>query len=199
MLSDGVFAIAITLLAFDIRGPAAWDGRLAGLWAELAPQLDAFALSAVVISVYWLAHRRFMAMVHSIDAVATVLTLIMLSLVTLLPAATRLVHEYSQPGVMVVYGALVVAIGVSMAALWGYLALITDCVFAEMPRRVRWFWFALMMISPPLFLALITALPGHGPGVVPLVLMILFVVGWRLRLRVQGWLEGGADPPSEGD
>ncbi|MEO8813045.1 MAG: hypothetical protein ABI376_09065 [Caulobacteraceae bacterium] len=31
MLCEGVFAIAITLMAFDLRGPAAWDGRTASL------------------------------------------------------------------------------------------------------------------------------------------------------------------------
>jgi len=185
MLSDGVFAIAITLLAFDLRGPAAWDGRLAGLWANLAPQLDAYALSVVVISVYWLAHRRFMAMVVTVDAPITILTLIMLSLVALLPAATRLAHEHADvPAIMLVYGGLVVAIGASLAAFWAYAALMADNISPEVPRRVRWFLLILMLFTPPFLLLLIEALPTHGPGVVPLSLMGLFLIGWRMRLWV---------------
>src|SRR5579871_6846014 len=91
MLSDGVFAIAITLLAFGVHGPAHWK-TAADIWSALAPQLDAYALSFLVIAIYWLAHRRFMALMARVDAPATVLNLIFLALVTLLPAATQLVH-----------------------------------------------------------------------------------------------------------
>jgi uncharacterized membrane protein len=185
MLSDGVFAIAITLLAFDLRGPAVWDGRLASLWANLAPQLDAYALSVVVISVYWLAHRRFMAMILTVDAPVTVFSLIMLSLVALLPAATRFAHDHNdQPAAMLVYGALVVAIGASLAAFWAYAALFANLVSPEVSRRARWFLLFLMLFTPPFFLLLISALPSHGPGVVPLGLMVLFFIGWPLRLWI---------------
>ncbi|MGI9169614.1 MAG: TMEM175 family protein, partial [Caulobacteraceae bacterium] len=118
MLSDGVFAIAITLLAFDLRGPTAWDGRLASLWADLAPKLDAYALTFLVIGVYWLAHRRFMAMILTVDPPVSVINLIILALVALLPAATRLTHTQGPLSpTMLVYGALIAAIGACMAAL----------------------------------------------------------------------------------
>ena len=58
MLADGVFAIAITILAAEITPLMTPGASLAALWASLAPQLDAYALSVVVISVYWLAHRQ---------------------------------------------------------------------------------------------------------------------------------------------
>jgi len=89
MLSDGVFAIAATLLSLDVRGPAQWS-TLGELWAGLGPQLGAYVLSFLVIAVYWLAHRRFMSMVTTVDAPLTVLTLIMLGLVALLPSLTRI-------------------------------------------------------------------------------------------------------------
>ena len=59
MLSDGVFAIAITLLALDIRAPAGWHGSLEGCSPSMAPELSAFVLSFLVISLYWLLHRRY--------------------------------------------------------------------------------------------------------------------------------------------
>ncbi|MEO8926255.1 MAG: TMEM175 family protein [Caulobacteraceae bacterium] len=185
MLSDGVFAIAMTLLAFDLHGPAVWDGRLASLWANLAPQLDAFALSFVVIGVYWLAHRRFMAMILTVDAPVTVLNLVVLAFVTLVPAATRLTHGYGTGSpTMLVYGALVIAIGAVLAVFWGYAALVADLVSPEIPRRVRWFLLGLMVFTPPFFLLLVMAVPRAGPGVAPLSLAILFLIGWPVRLWV---------------
>src|SRR5580704_11904668 len=90
MLSDGVFAIAITLLALDVRIPAGADLKMPTLLAALAPVMVAYTLSFVVISAYWLLHRRFMAVILRVDTVATLLNLLILGLVALLPAGTRL-------------------------------------------------------------------------------------------------------------
>ena len=183
MLADGVFAIAITFLAIDITNPPAWDGRWASLWAHLAPQLDAYAMSFLVISIYWLAHRRFMAMILRVDAPVTVLTLVMLGLVVLIPPATRLLGAHGTLATArLVYGGLVVAIGWSLGALWAYAALVGDLVSPEVGRRVRWFLLALIAFTPPFFLALTVPIPHVRPGEIPLVLTALFLVGWRLRL-----------------
>jgi uncharacterized membrane protein len=183
MLADGVFAIAITFLAIDISNPASWDGRWASLLAHLAPQLDAYAMSFLVISIYWLAHRRFMSMILKVDAPVTILTLVVLGLVVLIPPATRLIAAHSQtPTARLAYGGLVVAIGWSMAALWGYAALIAGLVSEEVSRRVRWFLLALIVFTPPFFLALTVPIPNLRPGEVPLLLTALFLIGWRMRL-----------------
>ncbi|HXV00764.1 MAG TPA: TMEM175 family protein [Caulobacteraceae bacterium] len=194
MLSDGVFAISMTLLALDIRAPAA--GRLEDLWAALAPQLDAYTLSFLVISVYWLAHRRFMAMILTVDAPITVVNLVMLGLVGLLPAATRLAHASGPlPSHMLIYGALVVAIAIALAVLWGYAALAPGRVSPEVGLAERWFLFALILIAPPLFLVITSVLRGPPPGTVPLLLAALFLVGWRMRQWVTRRLARPAAAP----
>jgi uncharacterized membrane protein len=183
LLCDGVFAIAITLLAADIRAPAGWTGDWASL--RLGGQLDAYAMSFLVISVYWLAHRRFMAMIRLVDAPITVLTLVMLGLVALLPAATRLISAYAVfPLSQLVYGALVVAIGVAVGLLWGYAALVAKLVSPEVGVGQRWFMLALMVLTPPFFLALTFAIPRAVAGEIPLFLAALFLIGWRIRLWV---------------
>jgi uncharacterized membrane protein len=192
MLSDGVFAIAITLLAFDLHGPARWRD-LADIWATLGPQLDAYALSFVVIAVYWLAHRRFFAMIVTVDAPVTVLNLVTLALVALVPAATTLVHGGGpQQASMLVYSGLVVAIGLSVAAVWGYAALVANLVTPEVSPRVRWFLLALMVVTPPLFLVLVGGLHNPPNGLVPLALVALFLIGWRMRIWALARLHGGA-------
>ena len=85
----------------------------------------------------------------------TVLNLVMLALVALVPAATEFVHGVGPlRAAMMIYSALVVAIGVSAASIWGYAALVANLVSQEVTRRVRWFLLALMLITPPLFLLL---------------------------------------------
>ena len=82
---------------------------------------------------------------------------------------------------MLVYGALVVAIGASLAATWAYAALIANLVPNHIRPWQRWYYFALMLFTPPLFLGLTTLVPNAGPGVIPLSLLTLFLIGWRLR------------------
>ena len=65
--SDGVFAIAITLLILEIRPPAADAGG--GLWRGLAgiwPSYLAFALSFFVILVNWVNHHDFLRLVRTV-------------------------------------------------------------------------------------------------------------------------------------
>jgi uncharacterized membrane protein len=185
MLADGVFAIAITFLAVDVGGPpAGWHGDLAVLWAALAPQLDTYAISFVVISVYWLAHRRFMAMILLVDAPLTVLTLLMLGLVALLPPATRLIQGYGPyPAARLVYAGLVIAISLAMAAMWAYAGLAAKAVSPKVGKGLHGLLTVLMVMAPTLVLAMTLALPGQPPpGLIPLALLVLFVIGWRLRL-----------------
>ncbi len=183
MLSDGVFAIAITFLAADLNAPPRWAGDWASLWGRLSGQLDAYAVSFLVISIYWLAHRRFMAMILVVDAPITILTLVMLGLVALLPAATRLISTYGgHPAAKAIYAGLVVLIGAAMGVMWGYAALISRGVSGEVPRRVRWFLLVLMIVTPPFFLLLTLFIPDPRHGVVPLTLAVLFLIGWPMRV-----------------
>jgi uncharacterized membrane protein len=178
MLSDGVFAIAITLLALDVRIPAGADLKMPTLLAALAPVMVAYTLSFVVISAYWLLHRRFMAVILRVDTVATLLNLLILGLVALLPAGTRLAQATvaMSPG-LGLYAALVIAIGVALAGFWGYAALIAGLVSPEVGMRSRWVAFLGVLLAPPLLLGL--TIGGRvPPAVVPLVLLVLFVAGW---------------------
>jgi uncharacterized membrane protein len=189
MLSDGVFAISMTLLALEMNAPSNWT-TAADIWRTLAPQLDAYTLSFLVIAIFWLAHRRFFAAILDADPPITVLNLIFLGLVGLLPAATHLVHGAGPTqAAMEVYSILVVAIGVALAALWGYAGLIADKVSPEVGKRTRIFSFLLILLTPPFFLFLVSGLHDPPPGLIPLLLIALFLVGWPMRMWVLRRLE----------
>ena len=184
MLSDGVFAIAITLLAFDIRPPDGWNGQFASLWAVLKPALSSYALSFLVISVYWLLHRRFMAAMLRVDAIATILNLLILGLISLLPAGTRVAEASNgKMDTLGLYVLLVIAIGTSVACFWGYAALVGNLVSPDVGPRARWIGFLGVLLAAPLFLFL--TIGAHVPQyVVPLALLALFVAGWLVLQRL---------------
>jgi uncharacterized membrane protein len=138
MLSDGVFAIAITLLALEIRPPAHWNGAMGSLWRLMWPTLGAYCVSFAVVGVYWAAHKRIFARVRRVDGGLTALTLVLLGLVALLPAASMLIYSYGPRGAALrVYFGLIVLIGLSQTALWGYAALWAKLIDPSISRGYR--------------------------------------------------------------
>jgi uncharacterized membrane protein len=94
--TDGVFAVAITLLVLSINVPSDVSG--AGLHDYLLdtwPQLFAYFLSFAVIGRFWIAHHRYFALLHNFDRPLMVLNLGFLSLLVLVPFATELLGDYN--------------------------------------------------------------------------------------------------------
>lgn len=184
MLSDGVFAIAITLLALEIRPPASWNRQVATLWPAIAPELSAFVMSFLVISIFWLLHRRFVAMIVHVDFAATVLNLATLGLIALLPAASLIAGDSNNNrSVLGLYSILVVVIGASLALFWGYASLIRRLVFPEVSTRARWAGFLTPLIAPPvaLFATIGAGIPKQA---VPLALVVIFAGVWFVFQRL---------------
>jgi uncharacterized membrane protein len=122
--SDAVFAIAITLLALEIRLPGSVPEDAAALnraLLALAPALFAFAFSFWAIGQYWLAHwRRYDFMVR-VDERLAALNLAHLAFITLIPFTTALLADHGdEPGPVVVYAVVVSAAGVLGTGCWLY-------------------------------------------------------------------------------
>lgn len=94
-LSDGVIAIVITLLAFEIRVPelSAGQSLLQGLIAQW-PLYLAFATSYGSIYIIWVNHQRMLAMMRGCDHNLTMLNGLMLLAISLIPFGTLLVVDY---------------------------------------------------------------------------------------------------------
>ncbi|MQA75805.1 MAG: DUF1211 domain-containing protein [Solirubrobacterales bacterium] len=115
-LSDGVFAIAITLLVLDIPTPTA-PGDLWSQLDDLLPNLGAYALSFVVIAGMWREHHVFFRELSRIDRRLTTLNLLYLGLIALIPFPTGLLAERGgeSPAVIVYALTLAAVTGVSAA------------------------------------------------------------------------------------
>ncbi|WP_404546572.1 TMEM175 family protein [Dyella jejuensis] len=124
MLSDGVFAIALTLSAVELHPQALPGQSLLQVWAR---PLAVYFLSFFLIGVVWLRHRRTLAHLYRVDAPVTVATLVLLSLVALVPVFIRVLLEdqnASSNNGMLVYALSLMAIYVCLAIGWGYAAFI---------------------------------------------------------------------------
>jgi uncharacterized membrane protein len=121
MLSDGVFAIAMTLMAFDVRPPGDWPHTLAGMLDAISEPFQLFFWSFVGVGIFWTTHRRLFGRLTRSDAVVTGINLVLLGQITLVPVATRMLGELTRvPGVLWLYLCLFATIGLTTTALWLY-------------------------------------------------------------------------------
>jgi len=121
--SDGVFAIAITLLVLELKVPAgsASLGRtLASEWPSFAAYLTSFA----TIGIMWLNHHRLFTLIRGVDHWLLVLNGLLLLGVSVVPFPTELVAQYlGHPGEVTataVYGGSFVFIALGFNGLWRY-------------------------------------------------------------------------------
>jgi len=106
--TDGVFAIAITLLVLSLEVPS--DLQASALHAFLIdswPQLFAYFLSFAVIGRFWIGHHHVFSMLQDFDRRLIVLNLAYLSMIVLVPFPTELLGEYGGGSDAVVLYALV--------------------------------------------------------------------------------------------
>jgi uncharacterized membrane protein len=93
--SDGVFAIAITLLVLEIKVPREVEaGRLAGALLEQWPSYLAFLTSFSFIGIMWINHHRMFRLIRRSDHGLLLLNGLLLLGVTFVPFPTALVADY---------------------------------------------------------------------------------------------------------
>ncbi|CAN5142473.1 hypothetical protein BH09PSE2_BH09PSE2_15710 [soil metagenome] len=123
MLSDGVFAIAATLMALEVKIPEHWDGTLNTLITTASVSaVVSYLISFMVVAIYWMGNRRVLAMFRRVDGPSSFIALIVLMLVALLPPVSRtLVTDTGRLSESsVIYVSYVTLIGFVQAGLWGY-------------------------------------------------------------------------------
>jgi uncharacterized membrane protein len=184
--SDGVLAIAITLLVLDLDVPASeFDDLLHGIVGEW-PAYLAYATSFLTIGGIWLAHHGIFARLAYVNRRLMRLNLLLLMAVSFLPFPTRLAAEAvkdtdAERVAVVFYGASLLVISSVMGALWATAArdrelLVPEVREAEVEAILR-------ATTPSIgFFAGVTVLALVAPHVAAfgfLVVAILFVASAR--------------------
>jgi uncharacterized membrane protein len=127
--SDGVFAIAITLLVIELHAPAELEPgeTLAhALWLEW-PSYVAYLVSFLTIGVIWLNHHRVFTQIVRVDGPLLVLNLNLLLWTALIPFPTSVVADYLGLGgeqaktAVAFYSGVFVLMGVSFGALFVWI------------------------------------------------------------------------------
>lgn len=122
--SDGVFAIAITLLVLDLHVPSVGSGSLASALGRQWPADVSFAVSFLTIGIIWVNHHNLLRHLETCDRRLLFLNVLFLMTVAVLPYPTALVSHYARSPnattAALVYGGVMVAMALMFNALWHY-------------------------------------------------------------------------------
>ena len=121
--SDGVFAIAITLLVLDLHVPdLAADESLAHALADEWPSYASYLASFLVIGTVWINHHTVFRLMDRCDRALLVINVGFLACVAVLPFPTALVSRFARTDqaatAAFVYGGAMVLLGLLFNALW---------------------------------------------------------------------------------
>src|SRR5262245_33937449 len=167
--SDGVFAIAITLLVLEIPVPKVEDGGLPDALIDQWPAYAAYLVSFAIIGIIWVNHHAVFGCVRQVDRGLLFLNLNLLLWVALIPWPTRLLAEYMQAGgrderaAALVYALTMTLMGVSFGGMWLYItshaevAAVAQLAPSEVRSRTRRFLLGAPLYALSIVLALISA------------------------------------------
>jgi uncharacterized membrane protein len=159
--SDGVFAVAITLLILEINVP---EGE--NLWHQLKdewPSFASFFISFWVIGIIWVNHHGLLDHLKRTDRPVLYLNLLVLMTVVFIPFSTALMAEHLKSGAdekvaAAVYALAFLAMGIAFNLFWTYIVKHRRQLGVEIPdEEVRRMSIGFMIGSPLYAVAVITA------------------------------------------
>ncbi len=175
--SDGVLAIAITLLVLNIDVPTVAEGELVSALDDLLPHVGAYALSFAVIGRYWVIHHRFFGSLARFDNWLMTRNLLYLALIVLVPFTSELLGDYGNTSAAVIIYAA--TLGAAALVNWTMIhhAVENDLIKpGELDTAAR-FGERLALLIPGIFFASIPVALLSPTAAVLMWLAIVFVHG----------------------
>lgn len=140
--SDGVFAVAITLLALNLTVAGPGHGRLLNLLGHSWPAFAAYVVSFFTIGVIWVNHRSLFSGLARVDRVLLFLNLLLLLFVVAIPFTTATLSDYlRQTGesahvAAALYGLVMTGMGISFALIFNW-AIRRGLMIETMTKKAR--------------------------------------------------------------
>jgi uncharacterized membrane protein len=181
-LSDGVFAVAMTLLVLEIKlpttettDPSQFAAALVALW----PKVGAFLLSFIILARGWELHRYVFSYVVRYDHFIVYFNMLYLMAIALLPFSTALVGDHPQMKLAAaIYAGNFLFIGGTKLVIWSYATHNNRLVPKEMPPVfAQWLKRRLILSSCVICIAILLAFVYPAASIL---LLLVYQVGMIL-------------------
>jgi uncharacterized membrane protein len=156
-LSDGVFAIVITLLVLELRVPEIPSQLVPEVLPmalrETLPKVASHVVSFVVLGIYWVGHHNMFMHIKRHDRVLLWLNILFLMCIASMPFPTGLIVQYGQSEwSIIVYAATLVATGLSLDLIWWYATSKRRLVNQDMSDDLVAFVHRRVLTAPAIYL-----------------------------------------------
>ena len=139
--SDGVFAIAITLLALEIRLPAGEnilsENEMLQAMLGLGQHYLGYFISFLAIGVFWIAHHRKFRFIQRYDSRLLMLNLLLLMVVAFIPFPSSLISEYPNRTATIFYALTMILAAILFCLIWWYATWHNRLVDDKLDVRTR--------------------------------------------------------------
>ena len=180
--SDAIFAIAITLLVLEIRVPG-YAGNPAQEIVHARENILSFAISFVVIGVFWMGHHSISRYIGAFDRRLIFLNLLFLGFIAFLPFPTGLLFEHttgpSPWAPTVFYAGCMAGAGLAELAIWLYASshhLLTDRTPPVLRKTVT-----LRLLVAPIVFLLSIPIAFYSTNLATYFWALIAVANWLLN------------------
>jgi uncharacterized membrane protein len=164
-LTDGVYAIIITLLVLDIHVPELEAHETLGsAISDVRPSFISFTIAFIVAAMQWVGHRDLFTLIRNTDRGIVWLNLLTLFTACLLPFGSALLSRYHQdPLALRMFGLILMATSLTRTAIWVYATRSPSVVHEPIDRASFWSGLALS-VFPLVIYAAAFAIAGVSTG-----------------------------------
>jgi uncharacterized membrane protein len=178
---DAVYAFAVTLLVVNLDAPEAsdWSSLSALLGSGLEWQFLGFAISFVVIAVFWRVNHRLVAGFRGLSGATIVANLVATAFVVLIPFTTQGISDVEtadQPLAVALYSVNIACAVLSQSVVF-YVARHDGMIAHPLPRRADHVRFLDTLTTPAVFLLSIPIAYAWGANAARWTWALLFVIG----------------------
>jgi uncharacterized membrane protein len=143
-LSDGVFAIVLTLLVLDLKIPEVPAAASQQMHADLAAQIPnflAWLVSFILLARFWIVHHAVLATLQRCHTGTMVWNFAVLGLVSLVPFAAGLIGTYEyDPLAVIIFATMLGATGLALGLFARHAATETHLHRREQVTDLQWHW-----------------------------------------------------------
>jgi len=187
--SDAIFAIAITLLALDIRlpslSPNMTDADLFSQLLAIGPKYYSFSISFLSIGLYWLGHHRMFQSIKRYDSVLLLLNLLLLMCIAFIPFPTSVIGDYNNRTANIFYAFTFSITGLISATIWLYANTNGRLLSAKLDQHSLRFGLFRAFFAPTLFMLSI-GVAFWNPSLARILWYLIAGIALILTLRGNG-------------
>jgi len=193
-LTDGVFAIAITLLVIEIPVPSVEPGEsLARAILDQWPSYGAYTVTFFLVGAYWVNHHRMFTLLKGVNHTFLLLNVVFLMAIAIIPFPNALLAEYTlEPQLRsvaaAVYGLAMLALAILFNVVWWYAGgrgrlMRDDCDDAKVRKVLNSYLIGPILYLTGVILALVQPIAS-------LVLYFLIPLGYLVEGPVKDIAQG---------